>query len=233
MRKRFLLTAAVMMLALGLTACGEASDNKNKNDSKIEQENSNNTSDADNTGNTDESGKKDSEQPIAFDANGSFSGDKAGKVAAYNKLIKNVATYVQESEALTEDYYTYDYMYYDYDLDDDKELILYLEYDNRETGERSRDVVFMDYDMNTDVVYVVSIIYGDLNDQSFYADYLGRMSRYSWVSVYEAYLDIIEVRDGQLCLILEKEEDHLVVDMEAENLRPLPLYGNWEMIFED
>lgn len=161
-------------------------------------------------------------------------GDRKSVRAAYQNLITNMNAYIASNSRLNKDYNQKDYMFYDYDLDGEKEVILYLGYNEDDTD--YRDVVFMDYFPNEQQIDVVAISNYEINDASFYCEYEGRMARYSWLpnDISQSYLYGVYVDDSRnLIYVLEASYDYLVSDLDAEGMRPLPLYGDWEMLPED
>lgn len=164
--------------------------------------------------------------------------DEGKMVACYNKLIKDLDNFTANEEGLNKEYVARDYMYFDYDKDGDKEVILYLEYCEEEVF--YRDVCFMDYDADADDVYVRAISNAEVNDNSFYAEYLGDeedfkncMARYSWTTnPYESYTYAVIV-DDSFRFVLVNAYDYLASDIEEVGLSALPLHGEWELIFTE
>lgn len=151
-------------------------------------------------------------------------------LAGYNEIIAHMADYLAENTKHGRDYISRDYMYFDYDGDGQNELILYAGF-NDENSEFMRDVVFLDYNEATQSIYTLAVNYDEHNDESFYAEYDGKMARYFWThGSYDSYLYLVSVHNG-LVYVLEKSYDHLVVDLESEGMHPIPLYGDWEMLF--
>lgn len=156
-----------------------------------------------------------------------------GIIAAYNTLVSNMASYVEESDAFNQDYVSYDYMYYDYDGDGQKEVILYLRYFD-DKKEMYLDLGFMDYSESQGQIYLRATHYNDYDSGCFYGDYNGKLGRYSWITKpMESYLYSLDFRGDTLIYVLEKGFDSILTDYEKEGIKPLPLYGSWEMIFEE
>lgn len=179
---------------------------------------------------TKENGSDGTESRLSLATSG---GDRKSVRAAYQNVIDNMATYVASNSLLAKEYISYDYMFYDYDNDGEKEVILYLEFEENDIF--YRDVVFMDYFPEKQMVDTVAVVNYDIDDKSFYCEYDGRMARYSWITnPFESYLYIVYVDDaGSLRYVLEKGYDYIVEDLDAEGMKPLPLYGTWEMLPED
>ncbi len=156
--------------------------------------------------------------------------------AGFSALINDMVNYVTACPDLNEDYHAYDYMYFDYDQDGEKEIILYLRYNNDE-GVYCRDTVFMDYYDSEGVVAIRAIVRGEADDRHFYATYNGdtQLARYSWTTnPMEAYLYLVMVNDkGELIYVLENAYDYIISDPMDAGLKPLPLHGSWEMLLED
>lgn len=153
-------------------------------------------------------------------------------VSAYNDIIANMGSYIQGVNNLNKDYVSRDYIYYDYDQDGRKEVILYLKYfdaDNR----MILDLAFLDYFEESGQIGVRAVNTGDVDDQCYYGEYNGRMARYSWrTDPYESYLYSVYVDESnQLIYVLEAGFDEILTDYDKTGT-PLPLYGEWEMIFE-
>lgn len=156
----------------------------------------------------------------------------AGRREAYSEMVENISDFAASSPRLGKDYVSYDYMYFDYDGDGDKEVVYYLEFEG-DDGEYYRDVAFLKYNENSQKVDILGISNNEPNDASFYAEYEGRMARYSWtMKPMESYLYVVNA-DGPITFVLENSYDEILSDIEAEGLHPLPLYGEWEMLPED
>lgn len=156
----------------------------------------------------------------------------AGRREAYSEVVENISEFAASSPRLGKDYVSYDYMYFDYDGDGDKEVVYYLEFEG-DDGEYYRDVAFLKYNENSQKVDILGISNNEPNDASFYAEYEGRMARYSWtMKPMESYLYVVNA-DGPITFVLENSYDEILSDIEAEGLHPLPLYGEWEMLPED
>lgn len=151
----------------------------------------------------------------------------------YAQVVSNMRDYVAGCSRLDEEYISYDYMFFDYDLDGLKELVLYLGF-NDEENEFYRDTVFLNYDPNNQKIYICAIVNDEYNDTHFYAEYNGRMARYSWrTSPYESYIYGVYVQDDSLMYVLEGAYDEIFSDLEAAGLHPLPLYGEWEILLPE
>lgn len=157
-----------------------------------------------------------------------------GPVAQYNNVISNMASFVALNGGgrLQAEYLGYDYMLFDYDHDGEKEVILYLRYYNDEDV-YILDLCFLDYTDATGV-YVNAITTGDVDDSCYYADLNGSLVRYSWsTSPYESYIYEVDTsKDGVLMYVLVDAFDEVIMDYDITGT-PVPLYGYWEMIFDD
>lgn len=156
-------------------------------------------------------------------------------LAAYNQIISNMEEYIANESRLKADYVVRDYMYFDYDGDGSKEVILYLGYyDDEDTSLYLRDIVFLDYVEDKGGIDVRAINIGEGNDDCYYADYNGKLARYSWrTSPMESYIYVVEVTDEALTYVLADGFDEVISDPASIDLIPLPLYGEWEMLFAD
>lgn len=204
----------------------DAVDNNGGADDTTEDASNDTTEDNANGGTVDNGGSDDTYTGIT---------NQSDAVAAYNAIIKDMANYLAMYSNKGHDYVAFDYMYFDYDMDGMNELILYPEYKDAD-GEFYRDVAFVDYNVDSQSIVCVGINYAEHNDTHFYAEYNGMLCRYSWPKnkVDESYLYYVAINDqGSIIYVLEKSYDYLVTDLDAEGLHPIPLHGDWEMIFED
>lgn len=162
-----------------------------------------------------------------------FSGAEGGsKYSQYEYIIENMHSFVEAQPRLRDEYLQYDYMIYDYDMDGEKEIILYLRYYNDEE-KYMLDLCFLDY-TPAKGAYVYAINTGDVDDSCFYANYKGKLVRYSWnTNPYESYIYSVYASDGKLTYVLEEAFDEIISDISEAGLEPLPLYGEWEMLLED
>lgn len=156
-------------------------------------------------------------------------------LAAYNQIISNMPEFIGNDSRLNETYAQRDYMYFDYDQDGSKEVILYLGYyDDGDAPLYLRDIVFLDYFEDRGGIDVVAINAGEGNDDCYYAEYDGQLARYSWrTSPQESYIYVVEVVQNELTYVLSDAFDYIVSDGNSIGLHPLPLYGEWEMLFAD
>lgn len=177
--------------------------------------------------------KEDDNTVINSDNPGSTGGNSSEIVKAYNDLIANMDSFIASSGRETNDYVQKDYMYYDYNGDGIKEVILYLGYFKGD--EYCRDIWFLYYNNDTKKVDTLAVNYSDVDAAMYYADYNGKLARYSWrTDPYESYIYYINVdASGSLSYVLDASFDEIISDPADINLTPLPLYGDWEMIFED
>lgn len=148
--------------------------------------------------------------------------------SAYMDLVQNMGDYIALDSRLNNDYIARDYMYYDYDADGYDEVVLYLEY--KVDDVYYRDTAFLDYFADTKQVGTRAVSNSELNDASFYAEYNGKMVRYSWTtSPMESYTYAVYVDEDSFRFVLEESYDYLIVDLDGEGYQPLPLYGDWEI----
>lgn len=148
--------------------------------------------------------------------------------SAYMDLVQNMGDYIALDSRLNNDYIARDYMYYDYDADGYDEVVLYLEY--KVDDVYYRDTAFLDYFADTKQVGTRAVSNSELNDASFYAEYNGKMVRYSWTtSPMESYTYAVYVDEDTVRFVLEESYDYLIVDLDGEGYQPLPLYGDWEI----
>lgn len=141
----------------------------------------------------------------------------------YQHIVENMTDYVAGIPQLTNNYYSYDYMYFDYNLDGINDVIFYLHYDgpNKETY---LDLAFLWYNPESGRIEVYAVVTGENDDAQFYCEYEGLLCRYSWrTNPYESYLYSVRT-NGNLCYVLEKALDYIVVEPADEGMTPLPLY---------
>jgi len=151
----------------------------------------------------------------------------------YESVRANMEEYVAMQEGLLDYYdYGYDYMIFDYDDDGEKEVILYLRYSN-EDRETILDLCYLDYTPDKGV-YTYAIDTGNMDESCFYAEYNGKLVRYSWrFNPTESYIYSVYASDGTLMYVLEDAYDEVFSEVENHGLYPLALYGYWEMITND
>lgn len=149
----------------------------------------------------------------------------------YNDVISNMHSYVAQISELQDEYDQYDYMYFDYDQDGEKEVILYLRTtdDQRETY---LDLCFLDYTPDKGV-YKLATNLNDAENYCYYSDYNGSLVRYSWTKkTDQSFLYSVNISSGTLIYVLEESFDEVLIDDDRTG-KPLPLYGEWEMLPED
>ena len=159
--------------------------------------------------------------------------DNKSLAGAYNEIIANMDDlFVTYTRLSGKEYLGRDYMLYDYNQDGITDLILYLRY--YEGDEYMLDLVFISYDESVGGLKVKAINTGDEDDSCFYASYEDMLVRYSWrTSPYESYLYYVHEDGDTLSYVLYDGYDEIFTDFEERGIHPLPLYGDWELVFED
>lgn len=149
---------------------------------------------------------------------------------AYRDIVANMADFIKKYPKLDEEYIVRDYMIYDYNKDGRDEVILYLEFKKDDVF--YRDVVFLHYDDAKQEINAQAIVTDEQNDTHFYAIWQDKLIRYSWrTNPMESYIYSVAIKDGSLCYVLEEGYDEIIGDIEAAGMKPLPLYGEWEIPF--
>ena len=156
-----------------------------------------------------------------------YSPEDTSSKTAYRHLIEDIETIAANMPQLKHTYLVKDYMYFDYDGDGENEVILYFSYKDADDV-YCRDTVFLDYSVDSGV-YVRAFVNDGDDDSYFYAEYYGKLARYSWrTNPLESYLYCVDC-SKTLTYVLEKSYDEIIVDLKKEGLYPLPLYGSWEI----
>lgn len=167
---------------------------------------------------------------------GTYVPGEGGAIAQYNAVIQNVESFVaindiDDSSSTESKYENFDYLYYDYDYDGEKEVILYLRYDD-ENGETRLDLFYLDYTPDKGV-YLFCRDMNNVDFACFVAEYKGKLVKVMWTMnpettyIYEAYVE------GNTLRYVDFETlDYVIVDLEGMGMKPLPVYGSWELILE-
>ena len=138
----------------------------------------------------------------------------------YKTIVQNMVPYLA-SIGIDKQYDFYDYLYFDYDHDGDEEVILYLRF--KADAEFYEDLVFLNYNTNTEKVEPIDGVYHLGASETCY-ECKGDFMIHSWdIENDKSEIYVLDSTNG-VSFNLIKEYDYVFTDFEKEGMYGFVLY---------